>query len=293
MTVIALISKLEHCLRHKEAMEARGYTVRLLGGNPRRVPHCVDGLVLRIRSCSHAASGVGYAWKRANPTKPFIKEDGMTGIMRALETLIPLPPIKEKPMPTAKTAPTVIEVGTIPGTLRTGRAKDAKVHNVLCAVAAGRRTKAEMRAFWLEHGFDTNMNYLNDALREAKVRNAVINMRKRGEGPGWYARPEEGATPPPVERTPRKPYKKKKKATPPPLADLDATTSSNTRARAREAIVPELPGVESIKDEVQLLVMWLREWNVASIHIDANGEVLLSNPPEKDTDFKVRFKLRK
>lgn len=291
---VGLISKIEHCGPHKAAIEELGHTVKVLGGNPRSIPASVDAVVIRIRSCSHPASDVAQAWKRANPNKPFVMKDGKTGIIRALTAAVPAP-VKEKSVKPVEIKP----VAKCPPVLLRQSSKPAdKVYNLLLAVRAGNRRKSDILAWWHEHGLfkGVGMYYLNDALKYAKKEGSVLNRRKRGQGLGWYVTAEEwaaGVEPPPSSGTVEY-LDDQWKASQRKASKKERATSSNTRARVREAKPPspaDLP-TDSIRDEVQLLVLWLREWNVKSLSIDAEGGALLSNTPQKTRKFDVSFTVK-
>ena len=50
--------------------------------------------------------------------------------------------------------------------------------------------------------------------------------------------------------------------------------------------------MESITNECELLVLWLREWNVKSVTILGDGTVELEGKPTKSPDLKVRFHVK-
>ena len=54
---------------------------------------------------------------------------------------------------------------------------------------------------------------------------------------------------------------------------------------------PDTP-MESIKSECELLVLWLREWNVNSLSISEDGAVELSGNPTKSPELEVRFTVK-
>jgi hypothetical protein len=60
------------------------------------------------------------------------------------------------------------------------------------------------------------------------------------------------------------------------------------QAFPKPVIVDEDP-YKAIRDETELLVMWMREWNVDSIAINRAGEVRLSEAPSHNPKLAVRF----
>ena len=287
---IALVSKPEHCRRHKEAIEELGHRVKLMGGNPHQIPATVDAVVLRIRSCSHHASDVAHAWKRANPNKPLIRENGKTGIVR--ELLCIFPPDRPKEAPVARRIAPVPPRPKLPAPAPVrgrGPAREEKEREVLRAVAAGCRTKEDIAEF-LGADVVTTKFYVTDGLREHLKRKSVINMRNRGQA-SFYVLPEEAGTitVPPYDRPPR-PMRKR------PLPPGRASSSTTTRAPAREGgfdkarpIDHPILSVDSIQDETALLVVWLREWNIQSMTIHEDGRVRFSSRPTKSREIDVRF----
>ena len=51
---------------------------------------------------------------------------------------------------------------------------------------------------------------------------------------------------------------------------------------------PKSP-TEGVREEVELLVLWMREWNIESITLSRSGEVTLSDAPTKEPELSVWF----
>lgn len=83
---VGLISAEKHCKPHIRRMREAGYDVVFLGDSPSTVPEVVDVLVVRVASCSHNGTGTANDWRRSTG-KPCIFQDGVTGILLALEKL--------------------------------------------------------------------------------------------------------------------------------------------------------------------------------------------------------------
>ena len=54
-------------------------------------------------------------------------------------------------------------------------------------------------------------------------------------------------------------------------------------------VVKGMNASESITTECELLVLWLREWNVESMTISKDGKVVLASPPTKSPELRVSF----
>lgn len=87
---IGIVSTPEHCKAHLRRLSREGYRVECLGGSPSSIPPSIDAVVLRTESCSHGASDTAFKWKREGHG-PLIVENGLSGILRNLQELLPCP----------------------------------------------------------------------------------------------------------------------------------------------------------------------------------------------------------
>ena len=85
---IGVISKLEHCAPHVEALRRLGHKPILLGSDTTDIPDSVDLVVLRTQSCSHGASGVAWDWSRRTGGKLLV-ENGKTSMIRKVQEIFP------------------------------------------------------------------------------------------------------------------------------------------------------------------------------------------------------------
>jgi len=89
-----------------------------------------------------------------------------------------------------------------------------------------------------------------------------------------------------------------------PFTLADTPTPPPTQAEARSGFSPKKPPsnsvspvptppstnpYDSILEEAELLVMWMRDWNVDSITLSRTGEVEVSNEPTHSPKLEVRF----
>lgn len=82
---VGIVSKPSHAKAHAERLKKEGYSVELLGGKPSRLPTRCDVIVCRVSSSSHAGFDLANAARKRG--RVVIFEDGMTGIMQALEAM--------------------------------------------------------------------------------------------------------------------------------------------------------------------------------------------------------------
>jgi len=311
-----IVSKEEHCKPHKKALIRLGHKVKVLGGDDGlSIPRSIDALILRVQSCSHAASDVALQWHRDNPTALFIRENGVSGMLRELKSGPPIPTEPALRTPERRIVRVVLPIPNptpqekpdmTPPTPRATRSREAKESQIIAAIGAGHRTVEAIK----KHTSLKGKHAVPDGLRQPMKDGRIINLRKRGTGVAYYILGhEEGEVelPPAVPKAlqeKRRAAALKAAATrrrnkiaalrdeAAALAEKGNGVSSSSTpalAPAREASDHPVLATDTIQEESELIVLWMREWNVKSVTIDEDGRVCFSNKPTKAREILVRF----
>jgi hypothetical protein len=311
---VGLIVTPEHQTERIRALKREGYRVIKLGGNTHSIPSSIKFVILCHQSCSHHSSDTAFAWVRRSPkTRTLVITNSVTGVRLAAQgyrdgfpmeappetapetapepetkpkrakrkrpadfTSTPRPTPTEEPlMPTPKptTEPKLVPDSTPPAL----QDLSARFHRVYAAVADGNHTIDAICAA-LGYTHSSSASGALSKLRKAGAIHKVHLSQQRYKGPHAYFVTVEQFTGG-LDTGPK--IRRVIKAA--PVRSCTPEPNSMPAPTPKPTPVPEAGGapIDSVKDELRLILLWMQEWHVRTAVIQLDGTVTLSNTPTK------------
>lgn len=283
LPVVGIISKKAHAAALVTALKKAGTTPLLLGSNitAKTIPKDVRLVVLRTASCSHGASDRASEWWRADKEgRALVWENSATRAVIELGRMnaIPINDYVAKLMGVPPTVPNDPLLSGRRSYLPTG----TRTIQLVNLVAGGVETTTELTNALSPLSRSRVGSLLRDAVAEGRL--VRVSLGRYGI-PGGEARPAPVPVPEPVEDAPETPVE--------PLLTVEPCPLPPAPPKPQEAPV-EAP-VELthrfpiIEEAVEKVVAWMNTYQIREITLASDGDVFLSDPPEKKPPRTIKF----
>lgn len=319
---VGLLSTKEHNAPYRAALRELGFKVIELDGRCTSIPPSIKFCIIRVETVSHSTTDVALGWVRRSPaTRTLAFCRGVSDVRKAAEDY------RDKlkagtaldydigVFPDAEKKPPVITGGPCwraakpPKIEKADKKEEAMKEKESFIVETVAKSGSlgtgiwDIRAAWEErYGTHPAKSTVGSWIAKAIAHGYIVNIggkgrSNKGEGPkaAWYlssvaqhqlSRAELKLEPGTRQREAFDAHLERLRGKPtPPPKRVDPPPPSTKLAKT----VMEANASESITTECELLVLWLREWNVESMTVSKDGKVVLSSPPTKSPELRVSF----